>query len=73
MAAGREAKRRLHTAFREKRSILQETTLSGRGIFREVEKATKLGFYIELHYIGLSRWEMCRNRVDERVLQGGHE
>ena len=49
-----------------------ETTLSGKTYIRLFQRARKLGFEIELHYLWLSSPAQAVARVRLRVKQGGH-
>jgi predicted ABC-type ATPase len=49
-----------------------ETTLSGKTYIRLFQRARKLGYEIELHYLWLSSPEQAIARVRQRVQQGGH-
>lgn len=50
----------------------QETTLCGRTILANIKKAKQNGFYIEVHFVGLSSVELAKERVQHRVTKGGH-
>jgi predicted ABC-type ATPase len=50
-----------------------ETTLSGRGYVRIVERLKRLGWSVDLYYIALPSVEMSKTRVAERVAHGGHD
>lgn len=60
-----------HVERRESFAI--ETTLSGRGYARQIPQWRKLGYRVELFFLGLSSAEMAVQRVAERVRQGGHD
>jgi predicted ABC-type ATPase len=49
-----------------------ETTLSGKTYIRLFERARKLGYEIELHYLWLSSPAQAIARVRQRVKLGGH-
>lgn len=49
-----------------------ETTLSGRGYLRLLDRLTDEGWRIELIYLALPSVELSRDRVAERVAHGGH-
>lgn len=49
-----------------------ETTLSGRTYLRLFQRAQRLGYEIEIHYLWLSSASQAVARVRQRVLQGGH-
>ena len=53
-------------------SFNQETTLCGKSIIGNIFKAKKLGYFIELHYIGVESVQIAKERVKHRVEQGGH-
>lgn len=39
---------------------------------RNIEKAKKLGYFVELHYVGVDSAETAKERIAYRVRQGGH-
>ena len=45
----------------------QETTLCGKSIINNIRKAKKLGYQIEMHYIGLDSVYIAKERVKQRV------
>lgn len=53
-------------------SFTQETTLCGKTILRNIARAKKLGYSIEMHYVGLDSAEIAKQRVRNRVEHGGH-
>lgn len=72
MAAGKTAVRRILQYFDEEITFNQETTLCGKTILKNIEKAKKKGYFIELHYVGVDSVDIAKERVAERVKQGGH-
>ncbi|MBQ8148349.1 MAG: zeta toxin family protein [Lachnospiraceae bacterium] len=70
--AGRLAVNRISDFLDEGVSFNQETTLCGKSIIRNILKAKKLGYVIELHYVGVESVEIAKRRVRHRVEQGGH-
>jgi len=72
MAAGKIAVKRISQYFDEGITFNQETTLCGKSIINNIEKAKKRGYFIELHYIGVESVDIAKERVLERVKQGGH-
>jgi predicted ABC-type ATPase len=59
-----------HAAKRE--SFAFETTLSGLGYARQIPQWQRLGYYVELFFLGLPTADLAVQRVAERVRQGGH-
>lgn len=72
MAAGKIAVRTISRYFDEGITFNQETTLCGKSILNNIDKAKKRGYFIELHYIGVESVDIAKERVLERVKQGGH-
>lgn len=50
----------------------QETTLCGKSIINNIRKAKKLGYLIEMYYVGLDSADIAKDRVKQRVERGGH-
>lgn len=72
IAAGKIAVKRISQYFDEGITFNQETTLCGKSILNNIEKAKKKGYFIELHYIGVESVDIAKERVLQRVKQGGH-
>lgn len=72
MMAGKIAAKKISRFFDEDESFNQETTLCGRSIIKNIKKAKEKGYFIELHYVGVEHVEIAKQRVLERVRQGGH-
>lgn len=72
LKAGRVAVGRIREFFAEGISFNQETTLCGRSIISNIEKAKTLGYRIEVFYVGLASPELAVERVARRVEAGGH-
>jgi predicted ABC-type ATPase len=70
--AGRSVIYQLNDYFLHGISFSQETTLCGKSILNNIQKAKKLGYSIELHYVGLDSADTAKQRVKNRVMQGGH-
>lgn len=70
--AGKTAVRRVKEYFAKGVSFNQETTLCENSILRNIEKAKKLGYFVELHYVGIDSAETAKERIAYRVRQGGH-
>mgnify|MGYP003370965318 CR=1 FL=1 len=72
MNAGKTAVKLLNQYLMKGISFNQETTLCGKSIIRNIRKAKKLGYCIELHYVGVDTVEIAKDRVKARVNKGGH-
>lgn len=72
-AAGKIAIKKIAEYFERGISFNQETTLCGKAIIKNITKAKSLGYFIELHYVGVDSVEIAKERVKHRVLQGGHD
>lgn len=70
--AGKIAVQEICKAFDEGATFNQETTLCGNSIIRNINKAKKLGYIIELHYVGVDSVEIAKERIAYRVAKGGH-
>ena len=73
IASGREVVRRIQNYLRNRVSFAIETTLASRRTLQTMRYAKVNGFRIDLVYICLDTPERCIVRVNERVLQGGHD
>lgn len=72
MNAGKIAVKCLKQLMDEERSFNQETTLCGKSIIKNIQKAKHLGYQIEIHYVGVDSIDIAKSRVKERVKNGGH-
>ena len=70
--AGKEAVSKIQNYFENGQSFNQETTLCGKSILRNIQKAKSKGYRIEMHYVGLESAELAKRRVAYRVEHGGH-
>lgn len=70
--AGKIAVNKINEFFDRGISFNQETTLCGRSILKNIDKAKKLGYRIELHYIGVNSVDIAKSRIAYRVEHGGH-
>jgi len=57
----------------ERTTFHQETTLTGHTIFNNISLSRELGYKIVLHYIGVASCDIAIARVQQRVLDGGHD
>jgi predicted ABC-type ATPase len=53
-------------------SFCQETTLTGKTVFRNINEAKMRGYKIIMHYVGVESVDISLQRVAERVRRGGH-
>lgn len=73
IASGREVIRRIQNYLAGRVSFAVETTLASRRTLETMRYAKVNGFRIDLIYICLDTPERSVLRVNERVLQGGHD
>ena len=72
LKAGKIAVGRIADYFDNGVSFNQETTLCGKSIMRNIQKARKLGYYIDIYYVGVDSAELAIERIAHRVKTGGH-
>lgn len=72
--AMKEVIRTMDRLIHEGVSFHQETTLAGstKGYIRRIQRAKEEGFLIKLFYVGIESPELAIERVNKRVLLGGH-
>lgn len=70
--AGRILLRNLHKAIQNKDDFALESTLSGHTYLKYLRLAKDAGYQLTLHYLWLPSAEESWNRVEQRVLEGGH-
>lgn len=70
--AGKIAVRRINEFFCEGVSFIQETTLCGKSIIKNIMRARKLNYFVEMHYIGVDDVNLAKQRIAHRVANGGH-
>ena len=70
--AGKVAVSKIKEYFRHGVSFNQETTLCGKSVLKNIDKAKSLGYEIELHYVGIESVEIAKQRIAYRVAHGGH-
>lgn len=58
--------------FESNTSFNQETTLCGKSIITNINHAKSLGYYVELHYVGVDNIDIALERIKHRVETGGH-
>lgn len=70
--AARRVVKKIDYNFENGVSFTQETTLCGKSILRNIERAGRLGYSVEMHYVGLDSANTAKQRVKNRVEHGGH-
>src|SRR5882672_12051526 len=70
--AARVLLKQVDDSLRRRETFALESTLSGRTYIRLFQRALKLGYEIELHYLWLSSPAQAIARVRQRVKLGGH-
>ena len=70
--AGKQAVYMINEYFNNGITFNQETTLCGNNIIKNIKKAKMLGYYVELHYVGVENVDIAKKRVAHRVSVGGH-
>lgn len=71
--AGRMAVFRINEYFENGITFNQETTLCGNSIIKNIERAKSLGYWIEVHYVGVESVDIAKERIAYRVANGGHD
>ena len=72
MTAGKIAVKKIAQYFDDGVTFNQETTLCGKSILNNLTRAKERGYFVELHYIGVESVDIAKERVLERMRQGGH-
>lgn len=72
LKAAKQAVVMISENMRNKVSFNQETTLCGKSIITNIQKAKQLGYYVEIHYVGLENADIAVERIEHRVKKGGH-
>ena len=70
--AGKRILSRINGYFEKGISFSQETTLCGNSILKNIQRAKKLGYTLEVYYVGVESPEIAIERVNHRVSLGGH-
>jgi predicted ABC-type ATPase len=71
--AGRLFSKKLQESFRSGKSVVIESTLSGKSMHRILDQAREAGYGITIAFIFLGSAQACIDRVRERVEKGGHD
>ncbi|MDR0747469.1 MAG: zeta toxin family protein [Helicobacteraceae bacterium] len=72
LEAGKIAIRQRKEMLVRRKSFAIETTLTGNGEIGLMEEAKKIGYKVNLAYIGIDDVSLSRTRVKIRVAKGGH-
>ena len=72
LRAGRLMLEELERHFVARESFAFETTLSGLGYRRHIKRWQGAGYRVEMFFLRLTSVEQAIARVEQRVLQGGH-
>ena len=70
--AGKQAVKEIKKCLEAKIDFHQETTLSGQSVIHTAKTAKAMGFIVHLWYIFVSNTEIAKQRVHDRVANGGH-
>jgi predicted ABC-type ATPase len=73
LAASRLLLKEIDNHIKARRSFAFETTLSGRGYLRLIQRLRAAGWRVELIFLALPSVELSILRVAERVAHGGHD
>ncbi|QDV46089.1 hypothetical protein Enr13x_59930 [Stieleria neptunia] len=71
--AGRKFVRSVADAIASNRSLIVESTLSGRSFRKCMSDAGRRGYEITIVFVFVDTVDVCVARVAERVLKGGHD
>lgn len=72
LIAGKEVVQEIHYLMNKKITFIQETTLCGNAIKKNIKTANQLGYNIEIHFVGVDSVKIAQERVHSRVQHGGH-
>ena len=72
MKAGKIAVKKIDEYFTSEISFNQETTLCGHTIFKNIMRAKKQGYLVEMFYVGVESSQISKDRIASRVANGGH-
>ncbi|MCL2400056.1 MAG: zeta toxin family protein [Defluviitaleaceae bacterium] len=70
--AGKQAVKLIRNCLESKCDFHQESTLSGHTILNTIKKAKDRGYSVHLWYIYVVNVELAKQRVLERIANGGH-
>ncbi|MFM2225574.1 MAG: hypothetical protein RJA07_1776 [Bacteroidota bacterium] len=70
--AGKIMIERINFLASQKKTFAIETTLSSKSYLSFIKNCSAIGYKIELFYFWLNSFEMAVSRVEQRVIEGGH-
>lgn len=70
--AGKIVIEKIQKYFEQGISFNQETTLCGKTIIKNIKRAKKENYFVEVHYVGVDSVEIAKERVHYRISKGGH-
>ena len=70
--AGRLMLKRIQELINSNQDFSFETTLSTKSFLNTIKNARSVGYYVTLIFFWLESVELAKNRVQKRVLEGGH-
>ncbi|MBK1791525.1 AAA family ATPase [Persicirhabdus sediminis] len=73
LQAGRILLKNLKSHLLKRQSFALESTLSGKTYLKYLNEAKRLGYQIEFHFLWLPSAEESYQRVQQRVIEGGHD
>ncbi|MFE7083309.1 zeta toxin family protein [Priestia megaterium] len=72
VSAGKEVIKLVNECINEGKNFSIETTLAGKNVIRQMQKAKEYGYEVTMFYVGLGDVEQNIQRVASRVKNGGH-
>ena len=72
LKAGKIAVNRIKEMFSNEQSFVQETTLCGHSVMRNILLAKENGYKVIMFYIGVETVDIAKERIANRVKNGGH-
>ena len=73
LKAGKIAIANIYNLLNKNQSFIIETTLSGNYIEKVINTAKERNYEINLFYIFVDNYNICLERIKNRVLKGGHD
>ncbi len=70
--AGKEFFKRLEQYLQTRKSVVIESTLSGTGLLKRIEKFREKGYTVIILFVFLDSIQLCKRRIKIRVKKGGH-